>query len=81
MEKMLIKTKSVWGGVGGDGILSLQTDVFVEDPWWITMIQKLPGLLLNQAKSKGQNKKEFCLQQSRNATLIMTVQCLRLCSR
>ena len=45
------------------------------------MIQKLPGLLLNQAKSKEHHKKEFCLQQSRNATLIMTVQWLRLCSR
>lgn len=33
------------------------------------------------AKSKGQHKKEFCLQQARNTTLIMTVQWLRLCLR
>ena len=44
------------------------------------MIQKLLGLLLNQAKRKGQHKKEFYLQR-RNMTLIMTVQWLRLCSR
>lgn len=44
------------------------------------MIQKLLGLLLNQAKRKGLHKKEFCLQ-CRNMTLIMTVQWLRLCSR
>ena len=60
-------------GGGGDYIIfaDWQT-VFVEDPWR-TMIQKLPGSLLNQAKGKGQHKKEFCLRQSSNATLIMTV--------
>ena len=44
------------------------------------MIQKLLGLLVDQAKSKGQHKKEFYLQHH-NRTLIMTVQWLRLCSQ